>query len=582
MKYHTKLTFKIFWQHVLEYKLALFFIVVPIMFASTFAITVPLFYKKFFDLLTIDGPREELVSVLGFVILIYGGEWIMWRIAGFVNSYFQTRIMADLSVTCFSYLHKHTAKFFGDNFVGSLVKRVNRFYRAFEGIADAFTWDLLPILVEISLIIFVLSTRSLKLGIILIVWICFYYLLNYAFSKYKLKYDVERSKMDSKVTGILADTITNHSNVKLFVGFDREKKYFSDETNKLNRLRRFTWDLATGFEALQSLFMVFLEVGIFYVAISLWKDNVLTIGDFVLIQAYLLRVFMKLWDVGRIIRRFYEHLADAEEMTEILDEPHGIVDIKTAKPLEVKKGEIVFKDVNFAYNQTRRVIHKLNLTIKAHQKIALVGPSGAGKTTVIKLLLRQNDVTSGKVMIDGQKISSVTQESLWENISLVPQDPILFHKTLLENIRYGKPDATDEEVIEAVKKAHCHEFITDFPDKYETYVGERGVKLSGGERQRVAIARAILRNAPILVLDEATSSLDSESELFIQDALDTLMKGKTVIVIAHRLSTIMRMDRIVVIDEGKVIEDGKHKELIGKESGIYKKLWKLQAGGFLD
>ncbi|MBT3538673.1 ABC transporter ATP-binding protein [Candidatus Parcubacteria bacterium] len=328
--------------------------------------------------------------------------------------------------------------------------------------------------------------------------------------------------------------------------------------------------------------MIFLEVGIFYVAISLWKDGILTIGDFVLIQAYLLRVFMKLWDVGRIIRRFYEHLADAEEMTEILDEPHGITDTKTAKPLEVTKGEITFKDVNFAYNQTRRVIHKLNTTIKAHQKIALVGPSGAGKTTVVKLLLRQNDVTSGKIMIDGQRISAVTLESLWKNISLVPQDPILFHRTLIENIRYGKPDATDEEVIEAAKKAHCHEFISDFPDQYETYVGERGVKLSGGERQRVAIARAILRNAPILILDEATSSLDSQSELFIQDALDTLMKGKTVIVIAHRLSTIMRMDRIIVIDEGKVIEDGKHEELISKKDGIYKKLWKLQAGGFLD
>ncbi|MEK7558106.1 MAG: ATP-binding cassette domain-containing protein, partial [Patescibacteria group bacterium] len=219
--------------------------------------------------------------------------------------------------------------------------------------------------------------------------------------------------------------------------------------------------------------------------------------------------------------------------------------------------------------------------IKPQEKIALIGPSGAGKTTVIKLLLRMWDLTGGQIFIDGQDISQITQKSLWENISLVPQDPILFHRTLMENIRYSKQEATDDEVIKAAKLAHCHEFIGKTINGYNTYVGERGIKLSGGERQRVAIARAILRNAPILIFDEATSSLDSESEYLIQDALDKLMKNKVVITIAHRLSTIKKMDRIIVIDDGKIIEEDTHLELIKKEKGIYKKLWELQAGGFI-
>ncbi|MCK4891750.1 MAG: ATP-binding cassette domain-containing protein, partial [Candidatus Pacebacteria bacterium] len=231
--------------------------------------------------------------------------------------------------------------------------------------------------------------------------------------------------------------------------------------------------------------------------------------------------------------------------------------------------------------KTRKVFEKFDLTIKGCQRVALIGPSGAGKTTVIKLLLRNFDVFGGKILIDDQDISKVTQESLWENISLVPQDPILFHRSLMENIRYGKFDATDVEVIKASKLAHCHEFISDLPEKYDTFVGERGVKLSGGERQRVAIARAILRNAPILVLDEATSSLDSQSESLIQDALDKLMKNKTVIVIAHRLSTIVKMDRIIYIDKGRIIEEGTHEELLRKNKGQYRKLWELQAGGFI-
>jgi len=280
------------------------------------------------------------------------------------------------------------------------------------------------------------------------------------------------------------------------------------------------------------------------------------------------------------IKDLYESFADAEEMVEILNTPHDIKDAPGAAALRVTNGQIQFRDVSFSFHETREVLHKINLTVNSHEKIALIGPSGAGKSTIVKLLFRLYDVSDGSVLIDGRPINRVTQESLHANLSLVPQDPILFHRSLMENIRYGRRNATNKEVVEAARLAHCVDFIEELPNKYETFVGERGIKLSGGERQRVAIARAILKNAPILVLDEATSSLDSRSEMLIQDALKKLMKGKTVIVIAHRLSTIRQMDRIVVFEKGRIIDTGTHEELLAK-GGLYNQLWNLQAGGFL-
>jgi len=239
------------------------------------------------------------------------------------------------------------------------------------------------------------------------------------------------------------------------------------------------------------------------------------------------------------------------------------------------------EDVSFSFNKTRQVLNKINLKISSGEKVAIIGPSGAGKTTIIRLMLRFYDLTSGKITINKQNIHQVTLESLRGNISLVPQDPLLFHRTIMENIGYGKPSATSEEIVEAARLARCDEFVEYLPDKYDTYVGDRGIKLSGGERQRVAIARAILKNSPILILDEATSNLDSHSEGLIQNALDVLMKGKTVIVIAHRLSTIRRMNRIVVLKNGSVVEQGVHEDLIKKDDSLYAKLWNIQAGGFL-
>jgi ABC-type multidrug transport system fused ATPase/permease subunit len=289
----------------------------------------------------------------------------------------------------------------------------------------------------------------------------------------------------------------------------------------------------------------------------------------------------QLWNFGNNLRRTYESFADATEMVDIMNEPREVVDAPDAAPLAPRDGTIEFKDATFAFQDGKPVLEHLNLRIGGHQKVALVGPSGAGKTTITKLILRFYDLTGGSIEIDGQDIAKVSQDSLRAAIAFVPQEPVLFHRSLMENIRYGRRDATDEEVIEAAKQAHCYEFIMATRYGFETFVGERGIKLSGGERQRIAIARAILKDAPILILDEATSSLDSESEALIQDALARLMEGKTVIAIAHRLSTVMRMDRIIVVEGGAVAMDGTHDELLAHEGGLYQKLWEIQAGGFI-
>jgi len=586
MEQNIRKTLKHYLKASLKYKVSGFLIIFSVITGSFVGVIIPLYYKKFLDLISVAGVDKSLsvpalVRILIYIIVLNLITWIGWRIATFTSSYFQPKVEADLNNKSFAYLHKHSFVFFNNNFTGALVKRVKWFSRAFVEISDRVIWNLLPLVVALTVIIVVLFNRSVYLGWAVSGWLFLFLTVNVVFTRYKLKYDIQRSEKESETTAVLADTITNHNNIRLFGGYQRELKSFSFVIEQLRKIKKFTWNLSDIFEAIQSFMMISFDIGLMYLAMRLWQRNILTVGDFILIQAYLINMFHRTWDFGKHIRKMYEALADAEEMTVILSTPHEIQDIIKAKKLQVDKGEIEFKNVNFCYRQTRKVFDDFNLKIKSGEKIGLVGPSGAGKTTVIKLLMRQHNITDGEIIIDGQDIAKVTQGSLRNNISLVPQNPILFHRTLIENIRYGKPNATNQEIIEASKNAHCYDFINKFDEKYNTYVGERGVKLSGGERQRVAIARAILRNAPILILDEATSSLDSHSELLIQDAIDKLMQNKTVIVIAHRLSTIRKMDRIIVIDEGKIIEQGTHEELLKKTKGKYKKLWHLQVGSFI-
>jgi ATP-binding cassette subfamily B protein len=575
-------TLKIYLKHSLRYRWVLFVILGGIVIGTVADALIPLAYKTFFDALS-NGPQvisQKIMAAVWLIFALGSVQWLGWRVATFLNNFFQPRVMADLTNTCFEYLQDHSYSFFSNSFTGSLVKKVTRYANAYEDISDQIFWSMGPIVIRMLTMLIVLYQRLWILAVGFLLWTIIYMVFNYKFTLYKLPYDIRSAAADTEVGAHLADTVANNINIKLFGGRDREIATHRQITEKLFLSRKISWDLSAIVEAGQAGLMVLFELSILVLAVKYWQRGILTVGDFALIQGYLLQIFGRLWDFGRNIRRIYQRLADANEMTEILTTPHEIQDAPNASSLLVKKGLIEFFAVNFSYPKGGRVLKDFSLTIKPGERVALIGPSGGGKSTIIKLLFRFYDVQGGKITIDGQDITQVTQASLRKALALVPQEPILFHRTLMENIRYAKPEATDEEVIAAAKLAHCHEFISSFPHGYQTYVGERGVKLSGGERQRVAIARAILKNAPILVLDEATSSLDSESERYIQDALRVLMRNRTTIVIAHRLSTIMQMDRIIVLEGGRIIEEGKHKELLKVEKGIYQKLWQIQAGGF--
>ncbi len=547
-------------------------------------ILAPTFYKTFFDRLasmTPNGaPVPELIDILLIVAALHIAGWIMYLASNWIFIFLQTRVMADLEQTAFGYLIRHSYQFFSNAFSGSLVRKVTRLPRAYEGFMDAMQFTLIPLIVSTVGVMIVLWSRNPMLAWVMIGWTLFFLAYNYTVARWRQKYLVERAIRDTELTGAIADSVSNSHTVQLFSGYRYEQILVRAASEALRKIRHFTWKVGEWNNRIQHLFMITIEFVILFLSLSYWQQGLLTLGDFVLIQGLLLTLFNKLWDFGRVVRDVYESFADAEEMVTILKTPHEIRDGRHAKALRVSKGKILFENVLFTYNRTRKILNGFNLTIKPHEKVALVGPSGAGKSTITKLLLRLHDIDRGLITIDGQDIARVTQESLRNAVSLVPQEPVLFHRSILENIRYGNREATDIQVIEAAEKARCHEFIMDLPNGYNTFVGERGVKLSGGERQRVAIARAILKNAPILILDEATSSLDSGSESLIQEALQELMKGKTTIVIAHRLSTIMKMDRIVIIEGGAVTASGTHKELIRKK-GAYKTLWNIQAGGFL-
>lgn len=575
----------LFWQGIKPQKWRLFVLVSSIVFANIIIVMVPVFYRKFFDIFSSEASRDaiagELFKIIISVAILHGIFWLFYRVATLANSSFQPFVMARLKQQAYDYLMEHSYSFFAGSFVGSLVQKVNRFARAFERLSDNFTWNLLPLLVRVVSILAVLLTVNKLFALIILVWLAVFLSFNIIFSKWKLKYDIKTAETDSRATGYLADTVANQNTVVLFGGLGRERRGYGQVAREQAEATKFSWNLNAVVEAGQAFLGFAIEFVLFFVAIEYWRRGLISVGVFFLIETYLIIVIDQLWGFTRLVRDVYQSYADAKEMAEIMLLPHEIKDAPGAKEMKVKAGEIEFRDLSFSFSETRKVLEKINLIVKPGEKVALAGPSGAGKTTFVRLLLRLYVPVEGKILIDGQDISQITQECLRKNIAIVPQDTILFHRTLAENIAYGKPEATAEEIKKAAELAHCDEFVKNLPQGLETYVGERGVKLSGGERQRVAIARAILKNAPILVLDEATSSLDSHSELLIQDALNVLMKDKTTIVIAHRLSTIQKMDRIIVIEEGKIVEDGKHGDLLAKEGGLYRKLWSLQAGGFL-
>lgn len=559
----------------------IFFIIADTIFAIT-----PYFYKNFFNIINEIGPKSEaapdLVNVILIILVLNLVAFLFGRIAYFLYLNIEERTVVKLKQNAFNYLIKHSHNFFTNNFTGSLVQRVHRQARSFERLFDTFVFNFAPLITTVIGAVVVTYFTSKIFSMIILAWVLIYTVLSILFYKWRMKYNVEVAKADSETTGLLSDNISNNQTIALYNGFDREVASYKEATDRQAQITIKTWSLAGFYESFQLLLVTIVNFVVFYFAIKYWQADKITVGGIIMVQIYIISLSRQIWVINMILRSVFESLADSKEMVEILNLPHEIQDTKMAADLTVKKGLIEFKKVSFNFSETRTVLENINCTIKPGEKVALVGPSGAGKTTFVRLILRLYNLTSGHIIIDGQDISHVHLEDLRRNISLIPQDPILFHRSLRDNIRYGRPEATDEEVLLASKQAHCDDFIDALPDKYDTLVGERGIKLSGGERQRIAIARAILRNAPILILDEATSSLDSHSESLIQEALTGLMKGKTTIVIAHRLSTIRKMDRILVINDGQIIEEGTHDELSNKNSSLYKDLWELQAGGFIQ
>lgn len=525
----------------------------------------------------IDSVRKLFLQLVG----LYVGLNISWRIFDYAVALFESKVIRDLNLRSFEALQRQSMRFFENSFSGSLVKRVTRFSNAFEGIADAFFFQIGKdmILVTITLIIFFVEMPAIAW--LFLAWIIIFFSLNIALSFWKYPLDIASAKADTAVSGSLADSLTNHSTVKSYGMESAEFDRFEDIVGKSYRKRTRAWIVSTHLNAIQSLTMAVFELLLIWMMIKGWENGTVTVGDFVFFQTYVLWLFNNLWNFGNTIRRVFQLTADAQEMADTFSQISEVKDAPDAKPIRITQGSIRFRNVDFGYNGEKSgAIQGLTLDIPARQSIALVGTSGAGKTTIVKLLLRYFDVRQGSIVIDDQDISTVTQESLRQNVALVPQQPELFHRTLSENIAFAKPNATEEEIRTAAVRAHAMEFIDKLPDGMNTLVGERGVKLSGGERQRIALARAFLCDAPILVLDEATSALDSVTEKLIQDAIHDLLSDRTAIVIAHRLSTIMQMDRIVVMEQGRIIEQGTHSELL-ERGAKYADLWSHQSGGYI-
>lgn len=586
MQGFAKDSLKIFWTHAKRYRTLVFVLSLSTVFIALVNLLIPVLYSNFFNLITnVDkNNADEFYKGLFYILIqIFLANLVIWlfsRVQHLTNNYFESRTSANLLNTCFDHISDKPSKFFASNSVGSLVGQANRFVWAFEGINEEFFWYLIPLVLEIVGIFFMVIQKNLLMGVIFFFWTAAFILINCIFARFKYKFDLKFNTANSASTGYFADTVLNNFSVKAFSGEQFESSSFKKRTEKQFRLKLFSWNIGQIFQAIQSFFMIALEFLIFFIALKLWKNNSFAVADFVLIEIYLINLFRKLIDFERIIRQIHEYLASAEEMTNYISDESKKNIVDDAISLKVNKGTIEFKDVLFHYPNEIKACLNIDLKINPQEKVAIVGPSGSGKSTLFKLLLRLYDVQSGDILIDGQNIKEVSLASLRNNISIVPQEPILFQRSILENIRYGDFKASNEEVMNAARLADCYDFIMQLPEGFNTKLGEGGANISGGGRQHIAIARAILKNAPILLLDEATSSMDSYSELLTQKALKNLIQDKTVIVIAHRLSTISQMDRIIVLNDGKIEEEGTHSSLMLQPNCLYKKLWQTQQQHF--
>ncbi len=566
-----------YWKFAKNYKW--WFLLITILYSfgeGAFLVGTPYVSRNLIDTLNEYGDLNKIVLLFLTILGLFIFASVCRRTAEYLGNKHEVECVNDLIKDTFKRVMEKHLSFFENTFVGKLVSRTEKFAMAAIVLLDGILDNLFTTIISIVASIVVMFFVNYQIGLIFIIWLAVYIFIMIVMLNRKLKLDYKKSKIVSRRLGVASDIITNILNLKTFSARKSEDKYYSSVTDQSRDAVLKSWHWSNFQSIVTAVLFLVLEAFSLGYALRLWSVGEMTVGEVVLVQAYFGLFMGSLWSIDNLFKHLVQAISDAKEMVQILDEEIEVQDVKGAKNLKVKNGEIIFDKAVFSYpNQKENVFNKFTLTIPAGQTVGLVGTSGAGKTTITKLLLRFIDLDSGKIKIDKQNIAKVTQDSLRNAIAYVPQEPVLFHRSIYENIAYSNPRATKKEVLEASKKAHVDEFVQTLEQGYDTMVGERGVKLSGGQKQRVAIARAFLKNAPILVLDEATSALDSVSEELIQDALFKLMKNKTVIVVAHRLSTIQRLDRILVIEEGKIVEDGNHEELL-KKDGLYREFWKRQ------
>ncbi len=559
-------TFLIVFQRLVNY------VIVPLLFSFI----VQLLIQK-------PGQWQEPVLLLGLTLLAVivssfaGSQGIKRQ---FIHEEHVSTLLMKRSITA---LMRHSDQFFANKKVGAIASDVTNFSRSNIVFFDALYLNASSIIVSFLASLIIIAVLSPILLIPLGFMSIFLIVHTISSVNHRRPLRNERKQRTARLTGTIADILGNHQIVRFFAREQSEAKTILEERLSIEHVARKEITIILRESFMRQIILFSLQVVTLLICIILFQAQLLSIAVVIFTITYLGRLTSTLFDITPIIRSIEQSLLDAANMTEILEMDTEMIDQKNANKLAVGSGEINFDDVHFSYkdNDTDIIIDGFSLRIKPGESIGLAGHSGGGKTTLSKLLLRFADIQSGVISIDGQDISTVTQESLHKAISYVPQEAYLFHRSLRDNIAYGKPDATDDEIMDAVRRAHASEFIEKLPNGLDTIVGERGVKLSGGQRQRIAIARAILKDAPILILDEATSALDSASEKLIQKSLTELMKKRTSLVVAHRLSTIAKLDRIIVIDNGAIVEQGTHDELVAL-GGTYASLWAHQSGGFIQ
>jgi ATP-binding cassette subfamily B protein len=531
------------------------------------------------------GAREDLWSSLSPVLFAYGGLWfliyIMFAGAGLISAFMFPRFEAQIRLAMFDYVKEHSYGFFASGLSGSTGNKINDMPRCGTHSLSIIMWIFVPSIIAIIIAFSLFAAIQPSFALILLLWFLTHTGIAFGTARRCQNLSNTHARSLNMVVGHMVDVFSNIISVKSFARSHYEHKHLkSYQSEELRKNQEASIYIEKTKIAISTLFMLGIGVGFTWHIIHCWQQGLINVAELVFIFMTSMNISNMAWHLGLDIPKFFKEIGNCQQSIELIRKKHDIKDREGAEPLVVKHGKIEIKNLTFGYEKERLLFDRFNLIIEPGEKVGIVGFSGAGKTTLVNLIMRFYEIEEGKILIDGNDIREVTQDSLHEQVSLIPQEPNLFHRTLIENIRYGNIEASDEEVIQASKMAYCHEFISELPEGYQTYVGERGIKLSGGQRQRIAIARALLKNSPILILDEATSALDSVTERCIQQSFKDLTNNKTSIVIAHRLSTLLEMDRIVVLHEGKLIEQGSHDDLLAA-NGRYAKMWSMQASGFL-